>query len=297
MRGLIGSATLSSFVTTKRPSQKHTMTKLNMQNVPHNQHQQQGIVVTNQSDKDDVFCSTSNQDRAPDQDYWYALSEVRKTTKSMARSQQEGITNQDRRHDDALDPIPEQDYAESERVAAGVDKASPFAEAGTVSTHEDTSFSVLQACAVDEDCIPLPAGPIVEAILLETFKPRESMHHEDALLKRRKHRFVSALTRAFVASVIVAVLLLTQKGSNAAPGGTTYIGNQSASHIFLAELKPFLSDKSLTALTDPISPQNQSLQWLLERSNFQDWIFQQQVQRYAMATIYHATGHRWSDMV
>ncbi len=73
-------------------------------------------------------------------------------------------------------------------------------------------------------------------------------------------------------------------------------GNESASTIFLAELKPLLSNESLTALDDPSSPQSLSLQWLVERSNFQSWPFQQQVQRDAMATIYYATGGlSWSN--
>jgi hypothetical protein len=63
---------------------------------------------------------------------------------------------------------------------------------------------------------------------------------------------------------------------------------------FIANLKPLLSQDSLTALNDPESPQSQSLQWLLEKSNFQAWPFQRQVQRYAMATFYYATGGDWS---
>jgi Leucine-rich repeat (LRR) protein len=71
----------------------------------------------------------------------------------------------------------------------------------------------------------------------------------------------------------------------------------SASNTFLAKLKPLLSSKSLTALNDPDSPQSQSLQWLLEKSNFQEWSFPRQVQRYAMATFYYATGAvlSWSN--
>ena len=69
-----------------------------------------------------------------------------------------------------------------------------------------------------------------------------------------------------------------------------------SSSTFLAELKPLLSNESLTALNNPDSPQSQSLQWLLEKSNFQDWSFQRQVQRFAMATIYYATGGpSWSN--
>jgi hypothetical protein len=65
---------------------------------------------------------------------------------------------------------------------------------------------------------------------------------------------------------------------------------------FLAELKPLLSTKSLKALDDPKSAQSQSLQWLFESSNFQEWPLDRQVQRYAMATVYYATGGpSWSN--
>ena len=64
----------------------------------------------------------------------------------------------------------------------------------------------------------------------------------------------------------------------------------SSSGKFLAKLKPLLSSESLTALNVPDSPQSQSLRWLLEKSNFQAWPFHRQVQRFAMATIYYATG-------
>ena len=111
------------------------------------------------------------------------------------------------------------------------------------------------------------------------------------LLESRKFRIISTLAFVLVVGMIVALVLLTQSGSKPAPRGS-----DSSSNQFLSELKPMLSNESLTALDDPDSPQSQSLRWLLERSNFQAWPFHQQVQRFAMATIYYATGGpSWSN--
>jgi Leucine-rich repeat (LRR) protein len=110
---------------------------------------------------------------------------------------------------------------------------------------------------------------------------------------------ISALTFAVVIGALIAVVLLTQRGSNAAQDSETQAptsGNEPARNTFLVELKRLLSNESLTALVDTASAQSLSLQWLLEKSNFQNWPFHRQVQRYAMATIYYATdGHAWSN--
>ena len=162
-------------------------------------------------------------------------------------------------------------------------------EARTVTTTQDsTAYLALYALVVDEEISPLLLGPIVES------KPMEKEYHStdaqylNTLLQSRKCRIISALAITLVVGLIVAVVILTKNGAKsdkATPGG-----------IFLAELKPLLSNESLTALDDPDSPQSQSLRWLLERSNFQAWPFYRLVQRFAMATIYFATsGPSWSN--
>ena len=80
-----------------------------------------------------------------------------------------------------------------------------------------------------------------------------------------------------------------------APSPSSSFSSTSRDKV-LAKLKPLLSNESLSALDDPNSPQSLSLQWLFGRSNFQVWPFHRQVQRYAMATIYYATGGAsWSN--
>jgi hypothetical protein len=171
-----------------------------------------------------------------------------------------------------------------------------------VTAQENPIFSDLHARAVDEESPSLSAGPIVEAIPISDSEPPQSLHpRNNKLLKSRKCRIISALTLAVVIGALVAVVLLTQKSSNVARGSKTQApptsGNETAaSSTFLAELKPLLSNESLIALDEPASPQALSLRWLLERSNFQNWPFRRQVQRYAMATIYYATdGKSWSN--
>jgi hypothetical protein len=69
----------------------------------------------------------------------------------------------------------------------------------------------------------------------------------------------------------------------------------SASDTFITELKPLLSQESLTALNNPDSPQSQSLQWLLEKSNFQAWPFPPTSPAdMPWPPIYYATGGDWS---
>jgi hypothetical protein len=56
----------------------------------------------------------------------------------------------------------------------------------------------------------------------------------------------SALAVLLVVGLIVAVVLLTQDSSKAP--ANSY--NETANNMFLAELKPLLSQQSLTALND-----------------------------------------------
>ena len=200
----------------------------------------------------------------------------------------------------------------------------------SLTQESSTVFPVLYAHVVDEESPSFPVGPLVEALPMDEFDPTELRHHRDTLFKSRKCRFISALTFLLVIGLIVAVvLLLTQNSSKAAtssdplsvnnetqPGtNETRAGNSNAQagknesqannnetqagdnkndtqagNDFLSQLTPLLSNKSLTALKKPDSPQSLSLQWLLEGSNFREWPFHRQVQRYAMATIYYATG-------
>ena len=173
--------------------------------------------------------------------------------------------------------------------ASSVQGLSSNTEARTVSTTQDsTPILALNARVVDEEEPPLPV-PIFEppANLTETQLLK-------ALLQRRKCRIILAVAVMFgvgliVAVVLLALVVLTQNGSNS-------MYKEIPSKLFLADLKSLLSSQSLSALDNPDSPQSQSLQWLLEKSNFEDWSFQRQVQRFAMATIYYATGGpSWSN--
>ena len=147
-------------------------------------------------------------------------------------------------------------------------------------------FPILSARVVDEESPSLHA-PIFEATPLDESQPTATQHLK-ALLKNPKCRIISVLAIALLFGVIVAAVLLTQqKGAK---------GLSPSAKALLAEIKPLLSNESLSALNDTDSPQSRSLEWLLERSNFQAWPFHQQIQRYALATIYYATaGPSWSN--
>jgi Leucine-rich repeat (LRR) protein len=251
-----------------------------MQNMP--REPQQGIVEgtvsttsPNQEADEDALPSSITA-RIPPQHY--VLREERKQKKQMQQSQ--GSENET---DDAESQQPgvKKDVTELVQVgafpeASSVQVLSSNTEARTVSTTPDsTALLALNAHVVDEEESPLPV-PIFEAT-----NPTDTKHLK-ALLQSRKCRIILAVAIMFGVGLIVAVVLLTQNGSQ--------IDKETASKLFLADLKPLLSNESLTALNNPDSPQSQSLQWLLEKSNFQAWPFHRQVQRFAMATIYYATG-------
>jgi hypothetical protein len=147
----------------------------------------------------------------------------------------------------------------------------------------------------------LSAGPIIEATLIEESEPKET-HHLKGLLQSRNCQIILTLTVALFVGVVVAVVLLTQNGSKTGTSNATLAPetdtNETTSDKFLANLKALLSNELQTALDEPGSPQSLSLAWLLERSNFQAWSFDRQVQRYVVATIYYATGGRsWSNQL
>jgi hypothetical protein len=188
------------------------------------------------------------------------------------------------------------DPIQQERSSDDDDMILPRVGTSVAVTAQENCIFSLHARAVDEESPSLSAGPIVEAIPISNSELPESLPLINSPLKSRKCRIISALTVALVIAALLAVVLLT----NAARGNKTQAptsGNEiTTSNTFLAELKLLLSDESLIALDDPASPQSQSLGWLLERSNFRNWPFDRQVQRYAMATIYYATeGRSWSN--
>ena len=96
-------------------------------------------------------------------------------------------------------------------------------------------------------------------------------------------------------------MVLTQNASNKATPTvetqTPTTNNTAAapSDVFLAQLKPLLSNESLKALDDPKSTQSQSLRWLVN-SNFQDYVFERQVQRY-MPWPQSSMPQYWTEMV
>ena len=151
---------------------------------------------------------------------------------------------------------------------------------------DDITDIPIVAHVVDEEKPSWPV-PIFDATPMDEVTSTEPQNHMRALLKNRKCRILSILTFTLFVGMMVAVVLLTKNRSTelSLPAKT-----------LLADIKPLLSNESLTALDDPDSPQSLSLRWLLERSNFEAWPFPQQVQRYAMATFYYATGGpSWSN--
>jgi hypothetical protein len=123
-------------------------------------------------------------------------------------------------------------------------------------------------------------------IPMEESCPATETHHRKAmLLTSQKCRISSVLAVILVAvGLIVAVVLFTQHRSHAPPAPVPS-EREIASHLFMVQLKPLLLQESLTALNNNDSPQSQSLRWLLEKSNFQAWPLQWQVQRYVDATL------------
>jgi Leucine-rich repeat (LRR) protein len=143
--------------------------------------------------------------------------------------------------------------------------------------------------------IMLGVGVIVAVVLLTQNGSKASPSTTSATLAPTVDKATPLPTPAPV-SPITPTRNPTKKPTSAPVPTRSPTKNAMSSSTFLAELKPLLSNESLTALNNPDSPQSQSIQWLLEKSNFQDWSFQRQVQRFAMATIYYATGGpSWSN--
>jgi Leucine-rich repeat (LRR) protein len=179
------------------------------------------------------------------------------------------------------------------------------AEATSLSTQASTVFSVLNARIVDEETPSFPMGPIIEAMPMDEFDPTETAKLRNAPRESQRCRIIVALAAvlALVVGVIVAVVLVTQNASKTTTNNSPTQApqrdiNETARDEFLADLTPSLSNESLSALDNPDSPQSLSIGWLLGTSNFQELSFQRQVQRYAMATIYYATGGgtSWSNV-
>ena len=291
-----------------------------------------GMIATttncrNQTDEAEVLRSSSASTIHPTIPHQHVvLREERKRKKQIQQSAQ-GLNNQ---ADDTLTQTHTaktsiRDTTEMAQVGAFpftvMDEASlpPITEARTVlTTHNSTGglVAVNAHVVVDEEetASMTPVGPVIEAMPMEESEPASETQLLKALVKSRKCRLMSALAVILVVGLIVAVVLLTQNSSKSLPSSATEapafdtnetkspqspsqaptFDSETASNQFLAELMPLLSNESLAALNDTDSPQSQSLRWLLETSNFQDWPFHQQVQRYAMATIYYATGGDWS---
>ena len=279
---------------------KHTiMENHTMKTMPRNIEEciADSIGSTTSSSQADVDAFRSSNTAGISKQHHNVVSKERRRKKKKMHQRQERVNQQNneaqsqpsRNNDKNRDiervgafPIPGIGQASSVQVPT----ASINTETRTASNDDSIVFPVLDASAVDEE------SPVLEGMPIDEFEPTES-HHLHSLLKSRKCRIISTLAFALVVGMIVAIVLLTQSGSKAAP---TSSPTQTASNLFLAELEPFLSNESLTALDNPDSPQSQSLQWLFERSNFQAWPFHRQVQRFAMATIYYATdGPSWSN--
>lgn len=190
--------------------------------------------------------------------------------------------------------------AKSKNDATTLDRTTALSDA--------SSFTVDD---IDEENPSTSAGPAAmnEEMPMEKSEPSTETNHMNALLKNRKFQAITILVVVVIlVAVIVPVVLVTQNGSKATTSSSPnpaptpqLVDTDTASTEFLEKLKPLLSNDSLDALLNDIdSPQSQSLKWLLERSNFQEWPFHRQVQRYAMATIYYAMGgplwiyrHNW----
>jgi hypothetical protein len=147
---------------------------------------------------------------------------------------------------------------------------------------------VYAAHVVDEET----ASTIVDVMPMKELEETESAsHQDDTQLMSRKCRIISAWAAvALCVGVIVAVVLVTQNGSKAAIASSPTQAPEIATDEFLSELMPLLTNESLSALENIDSPQSLALGWLSRSLNFQELSFRQKVQRYAMATIYYATG-------
>jgi hypothetical protein len=156
---------------------------------------------------------------------------------------------------------------------------------------------VLDARVVDDAENPsLSVAPIIEAKPMEETESAVT-HHLKALLQNRKCQLVLTLTVALCIGGIIAAVLLTQNGSKQeqVTNWLLKVTTKLLADIFMAELKPLLSNESSTALNNPASPQSLSLAWLLEKSNFQDWPFAS-----TSPAICHGNDllcHRWTVMV
>ena len=173
-------------------------------------------------------------------------------------------------------------------------ESSTASPAATASIHDFSTFTVVNARVVDE-VSPPSLGPFVEA---QPMQVPSKDGHLNFLLKNRKVQIIVVFVLFLIVGLVVGtVLLLAGSGSNsstAALSGST--DPEIEIDIFINALKPLLSEESLQSLDNPDSSESLALRWLLERSNFQDWQFQRQVQRYAMATFYYATyGPSWTD--
>lgn len=154
-----------------------------------------------------------------------------------------------------------------------------------------TSISIVTARVVDEENQG-PIGPFVEA------KPmRLPSHHETTrnVFKNRKVQIALVLTALLAVGLVVGVIVVLTSGGAKTDKTPAIDFNDPAVAEFKVALQPLLSEDSLKSLDSANTPQSQSLQWLSQQSNFEEWSFDRKLQRYAMGTFYFATaGPYWA---
>jgi Leucine-rich repeat (LRR) protein len=137
---------------------------------------------------------------------------------------------------------------------------------------DQTSVVIMNARLVEDD--------IVNAVPLEGPSPKSVM----------KYRLLFILSSILLVGIICLVVLFLTRRLSSDPR------LNPASSLFLEALKPLLTNKSLHDLETSESVPSLALYWLLEKSNFDAYSIDRQIQRFALAAFYYATeGRSWNQ--
>jgi hypothetical protein len=148
---------------------------------------------------------------------------------------------------------------------------------------DSLSHSAITAELVVEDkSQPIPE---VHAVPL-----RESQHEltRRSFLTKRSCKIYAGISFFLLIGVITSLIILIR-------GMSKGLKLNSEAILVLDKLKPLLTATSRQELASSESVPSKALRWLLEQSNFQEYTFERQVQRYAMAALYYsANGKTWT---
>jgi hypothetical protein len=108
-----------------------------------------------------------------------------------------------------------------------------------------------------------------------------------------KYWLVCIVSLFLLAGTVIPAVILTKKSQNDSQIVDT---DTTAAKDLLENLKPLLTTKSRIELEHPDSVPSLALDWLLNHSNFKSYDFGQQVQGFAMASLYFSTeGTLWKE--